>query len=42
MQCLHTSLDINHRMPSWASRCSRCSMNATCRHVDPPSRTVLS
>src|ERR1700712_2337749 len=50
VQCLQTSLDINHRI-SWpgieASSTSvrsivRCSMNATWRHVDAPRPCVLS
>src|SRR3954452_12864529 len=54
VQCLQTSLDINQRrplspMPSFGavdnggSRSGlRCSMKATCRHVDAPRRMVLS
>src|SRR4051812_15409399 len=53
VQCLHTSLDINQRNscppgPSWTTPGScvaidlRCSMNATWRHVDAESRSVLS
>src|SRR3954453_22350730 len=53
VQCLHTSLDINQRRPlsatpslptpvrSWRIGL-RCSMKATCRHVDAPSPFVLS
>src|SRR2546429_5451306 len=38
VQCLHTSLDISHRMPSAAG----CSTKATWRQVDAPRPTVLS
>src|SRR5919204_3295121 len=36
VQCLHTSLDISHRIGL------RCSINATCRHEFAPSVEVLS
>src|SRR3954449_7312930 len=53
VQCLQTSLDINQRRPLSATPspptpvgCSwiglRCSMKATCRHVDAPRLFVLS
>src|SRR5260370_920104 len=49
VQCLHTSLDISQRTSSAAAATfvplpgrPICSMNATCRQVDAPSRTELS
>src|SRR3954462_15525843 len=53
VQCLHTSLDINQRRPlsampspvtpvGSAGTGLRCSMKATCRHVEAPRRFVLS
>src|ERR1700761_4159523 len=43
-QCLHTSLAISQRTPSTPSGAvaTGCSMKATCRQVEAPSRTVLS
>src|SRR2546430_817918 len=46
VQCLHTSLDINHRRSPSNVVCPpsglRCSMNATCRHVSAPRPWLLS